>query len=433
MQTKKPLEKKERKELIMFKKNIKPVLLAGALALATAISPVMAADISNSYDPNAANNKYDTVQKDGEEIKTNISGDTVNIKKTLSFDNNLKNLNEQLSFNFTVNHNTSSGANDTEKGTGTAPVVKVNNVETNTGTITFTDLATSPSALAFKFEPTTGTTPGNYYYTLTETPGTQNGTAQTGVTYSETTYTIIVQVQNSNTEAPGSVKVDHLVIINNITNRKGNAEFTNIYNENAILEVEKQVKGTGAHADSFDFVIDLTLPENFAKTLKTDTYTCTIGKSVSTGSQKNPNDQVKFNYVQVTFTKHEDSTSGDAVRVTYDAQLTGQLADDGIVTIEGLPVGTTYKVSEKDTDYTETATSNTKAGDNVARDETITVDDKSVKYWYVDGIIIDSVDKTNINHVTFTNTKDSTPLTGVIINNMPYIALLGASGAGLVV
>ena len=37
------------------------------------------------------------------------------------------------------------------------------------------------------------------------------------------------------------------------------------------------------------------------------------------------------------------------------------------------------------------------------------------------------------NAETYTNTKNSNPITGVIVNNMPYIALLGASGAGLVV
>ena len=35
--------------------------------------------------------------------------------------------------------------------------------------------------------------------------------------------------------------------------------------------------------------------------------------------------------------------------------------------------------------------------------------------------------------ITYTNDKDGAINTGVIVNNMPYIALLGASGAGLVV
>ena len=387
----------------MFKKNIKPILMAGALALATAVSPVFAVDGGNQ-DVNP----------------TYVKSITVN--KTLTLPAGIESLPAQA-FNFTV---TATGNNASIAPTPTVGTVNIAKANTTGG------VGTSFSGNAvISFAPAQGTIPGNYTYTLTET-----NESKPGITYDTAQYTIEVQVINADENNPGTVVVSNACVVKTVIedgktkNEKTSADFTNAYNEEATLKVEKQVKGKGAHADSFDFVIDLTLPENFTKTLPDNTETCEfdIAPSVSTDSDKDAGSQVQFNYGKVTFNKETDGT--------YKAQLTGTLADDGIVIIKGLPVGTTYKVSEKDTDYVETVnvSTNSSMGLSVG---TMTVGQKSVKSKFVEGTIIDTgvtVDQDeNVNTVTFTNTKDSSPLTGVIVNNMPYIALLGASGAGLVV
>ena len=65
----------------MFKKNIKPILMAGALALATAVSPVLADD----YTTDTNGNKY-------------ISGSTVYLTKNFTVEPIIGDVNEEFEY-----------------------------------------------------------------------------------------------------------------------------------------------------------------------------------------------------------------------------------------------------------------------------------------------------------------------------------------------
>ena len=157
--------------------------------------------------------------------------------------------------------------------------------------------------------------------------------------------------------------------------------------------MEKQVTGKGADInDKFEFTVVMNLPAGYTGTK--------VFNVTTTGTVENADSTVTFN---------------DNGTATYTAKL----KDNATVTIVDLPVGTTYTASEANGSYTASL-ENTKGESGVQTKSGNSTDQNVLVY---DGT----------NYVKFTNTKNSSPLTGVIVNNMPYIALLGASGAGLVV
>ena len=350
----------------MFKKNIKPILMAGALALATTVSPVFAVD-GETPDVNP----------------TYVSSITVN--KTLTLPEGIESLPAQ-EFNFTV---TPTGDNKNIAPTAEIGKVEIEEVEKAGG------VGTSFSGNAvISFAPAQGTIPGNYTYTLKET-----NESATGITYDTAEYTIEVQVINADEANPGTVVVSDVCVVKTVTENgetskvKTSANFTNAYSENASLTLEKQVTGKGADInDKFEFTVVMNLPAGY-----TGTKEFTVA---TTGTVTDAASKVVFN---------------DNGTATYTAKL----KDDATVTIVDLPVGTTYTASEANGSYTASL-ENTKGESGVQTKSGNSTDQNVLVY---DGT----------NYVKFTNTKNSSPLTGVIVNNMPYIALLGASGAGLVV
>ena len=353
----------------MFKKNIKPILMAGALALATAVSPVLADD----YTTDTNGNKY-------------ISGNTVTLTKTFTIESAVDNFRSET-FGYTITANQDN-----------APLATI----ASSGSLTFTGSGTQTLAVTFDAtQPSTeGKTvvPGTYTYILTETnDGSDNVTTE-----GATSYTITVRVVNSDSAVPGALEVDQITVVatGDNTNTKTTPNFLNHYNEYADLTVGKEVTGKGANvADAFDFTIEITLPATYYGTNENVTKEFTV---TGTGEQAVTNDADIVNG-KISFASSNTVT------------LSGTMKDNARVVIADLPAGTTYTVSEADTDYTETYTLN---GSNSATTGTST---GSQTLRNADASVI------------FTNNKDSSPLTGVIVNNMPYIALLGASGAGLVV
>ena len=348
----------------MFKKNIKPILMAGALALAATVSPVFAVD-----DQASATN-YVT---------------QITVNKTLTLPAGIESLPAQA-FNFTV---TPTGNNASIAPTPTIGTVNIGAANTTGGVGTsFTGNA------VISFAPATGTLPGNYTYTLKET-----NESATGITYDTAEYTIEVQVINADEANPGTVVVSDVCVVKTVTENgetskvKTSANFTNAYSENANLTLEKQVTGKGADInDKFEFTVVMNLPAGYTGTK--------VFNVTTTGTVENADSTVTFN---------------DNGTATYTAKL----KDNATVTIVDLPVGTTYTASEANGSYTASL-ENTKGESGVQTKSGNSTDQNVLVY---DGT----------NYVKFTNTKNSSPLTGVIVNNMPYIALLGASGAGLVV
>lgn len=225
---------------------------------------------------------------------------------------------------------------------------------------------------------------GEYVYTVTETKESTNG-----VEYSEDTYTLRVYVKNG----------DSGLEIRNMTAEKGTSDgtegnkvsemkFTNTYRKNASLEITKVT--TGELADKtkdFEFTITI-IP---SKTEKNQTsYTGKIGD--------------------------------EEVTVMANQKNTFQLHNGETLKFDSLPAGTRYVVTEKEANdgYTPSVTvieNGTNTVTKTANSET-------------EGISSANEQETNLvgekdNKVTFTNTYKSIPLTGIFMNNLPFVIVIG--------
>ena len=370
----------------MFKKNIKPILMAGALALATAVSPVLAEQVDN--------------------VNVISTNNTFKINKTIKVADGADLPKGTISFN--VNGN---GAGKPSLTVDNITVDKNNDKNSNTYDLEFETTATVSITDA---EGKINVIPGVYSYTVTENnSGIDAGTNGT-ISYNveNRTYNINVYVENIpddiNGELTGTTHVGIKAITATIVGDNDNIKqtdlsFVNVYNEtnaSTPLTVKKVIEGRQANKQkTFDFDIDLVFPEESVGA--TYTYRIKNGNEV-TGQISKANDG------------------------TIKAHIDAQLADNETVVFTSLPVGTKYTVTE-----------NTVSGDNytgsldMSNNATVTGDDENDNGGLIQSTA--SVLPSESVTATFTNTYKDTPITGVIVNNMPYIALLGASGAGLVV
>ena len=225
---------------------------------------------------------------------------------------------------------------------------------------------------------------GEYVYTVTETQETTEG-----VEYSTDTYTLRVYVKNS----------DNGPVIRDMTAEKGTSngtegnkvsemKFTNTYRKDASLEITKVT--TGELADKtkdFDFTITIT-PSNTEK--NPESYTGMIGKEL--------------------------------VTVKANEATTFQLHDGETLKFDSLPAGTRYVVTEagKEDGYTPSVT--------VLENGTNTVKETAASD--SEGISSADAQGTNLvgegtNKVTFTNTYKNVPLTGIFMNNLPFVMVIG--------
>lgn len=226
---------------------------------------------------------------------------------------------------------------------------------------------------------------GEYVYTVKETKE-----SATGVEYSEDTYTLRVYMKNG----------DSGLEIRNMTAEKGTSDgtegnkvsemkFTNTYRKNASLEITKVT--TGELADKtkdFEFTITI-IP---SKTEKNQTsYTGKIGD--------------------------------EEVTVKANQENTFQLHNGETLKFDSLPAGTRYVVTEKEANdgYTPSVT--------VIENGTTTVTNKKASS-DTEGISSANEQETNLvgenaNKVTFTNTYKSIPLTGIFMNNLPFVIVIG--------
>lgn len=232
---------------------------------------------------------------------------------------------------------------------------------------------------------TFGTFPhaGEYVYTVAETQDTVNG-----VEYSTDFYTLRVYVKNS---ANG-------VEIQNMTAEKNTADgtadhkvsemtFTNTYRKNAALEIAKMTTGDLADkTKDFDFTITITPSKTEADP---DSYTGKIGNKT--------------------------------VNVKANTATPFQLHDGETLKFDSLPAGTRYVVTESGAEdgYTpsvEVVENGVNKGKQTAANET-------------DGIS-SANGTTNLvgekaNKVTFTNDYKDVPITGMIMNNLPFVIVIG--------
>lgn len=273
----------------------------------------------------------------------------------------------------------------TKHGTETFPAATINDIKIEgDGSSTAKDANTGKSDIIF------GTFPhaGVYAWTIEETtPDTKTD----GMQYSTEKYTLIATVSNADdthtTEWVSDVKLvkyGTTSTTNDASKKVTTATFTNTYTEktndgeNKPLVVTKTV--TGAQGDKtklFDFTVNFTAPSNVPDgwTVKSITATAKPSTTVSNLTQND------------------------------DGSWTFKAADAGSVTFDNVVVGTTYKVTETESGQAGYTTTGEVKNDTVLAE-------------------------TGAN-VTVTNAKNDTVVTGLIVNNAPFIVMIGVAAAGV--
>lgn len=233
---------------------------------------------------------------------------------------------------------------------------------------------------------------GEYVYTVTETKESVDG-----VEYSEDTYTLRVYVKNGDTGLEiRNMTAEKGTSNGTDTNKVSEMKFTNTYRKYAALEITKVT--TGELADKTkDFEFTITITPSKTEKNQDSSYTGKIG--------------------------------GEDVTVTAKQETTFQLHDGETLRFDSLPAGTRYVVTEKEAadGYTPSVT--------VVENGTTTVTDKKAAS-EAEGISSADAQKTNLvgedtNKVTFTNTYKTVAPTGIFMNNLPFVIVIGIAALTL--
>lgn len=276
---------------------------------------------------------------------------------------------------------------------------------------------------------------GEYVYTITEAAGSTQKT-----TYSKAEYKVRIYVVNVEGASPGLAISG--ITVEKMKNDADTPDFTpikvdpkdgettgtafafnNVYRENHNLTVSKTVDTNtttpdtaGANAGDltkqFDYTMTLTLPE-----LERASW---VGKTVTFVK----NDAGTTQYATAAFAA--DGTATVTFTLCHGESITC-LNESNY-----LPTGTTYVVTETGVkNYTPSAVVKTSGATdatvNGTVDQNLTVGDAG----HADANTI--VGNDNDSSSAFTNTYKNTPPTGILIDNLPFILLIGAAAAGLVV
>lgn len=225
---------------------------------------------------------------------------------------------------------------------------------------------------------------GVFEYTVKEKLG-----SCPGMEYSTEEYVLRVYVANNKEGQNGGVYVQSITAENSRREKQDKLVFTNTYRKEAGLKISKQTNGALAdQTKKFDFTIQ------FTKSATSDAaeFTGTINGTPQTFKVGQP---VKF-----------------------------QLAHGQELVFDALPVGTRYIVTEVGSadGYTPKVTvveNGVKLTDKQGADD---ADLNSSAENSVGNLVGE-----NTNEVAFVNEYHETPITGVILNNMPFIILTGAA------
>lgn len=243
---------------------------------------------------------------------------------------------------------------------------------------------TQTSAIQF------GTFPhaGVYEYTVKETPNTYNGDGT--MAYAADEYLLRVYVSN---------KADDSLYIQTITAEKNGAKqtevlFTNTYTKEAALTITKATEGALANKEQdFEFTIQFT---NAA----TSTATGFIGQIDGTDLRFPVGQEIKFT-----------------------------LHDGQSLTFASLPAGTRYVVTELGAEDGYTPSVKVIENGQAAQEKKAAKDGDSLSSLGQNpaGNLVGELE----NKVTFVNTYQEIAITGIVMNNLPYLLLIGAGIAAL--
>ncbi len=232
---------------------------------------------------------------------------------------------------------------------------------------------------------------GEYEYTVRETEGSTDG-----VIYDEKIYTVRVYVVNG---------TKNNTYVETITAEEGGKkkpiEFVNTYRKNAKLVIKKEIEGKNANlTKKFNFTINLTKAA-------TETSSSFSGNIVKKDGSKTP--------------------------VTYNAGVDNQfeLGHGDRLEFENLPAGTRYEVKEigiENDGYTPKVTVIENGEMTANAIQGTEKDDLSTAQ---------SAHKvTNLvgegqNSVTFVNMHKANPITGITMNNLPFVLMVVVAGLGM--
>lgn len=230
---------------------------------------------------------------------------------------------------------------------------------------------------------------GQYEYKVTETAGQNNK-----ITYSKDEFYLRVQVVNAN---------NGKIYIKTITAEKGTETgvqenkvakilFTNVYRDNGSLTIEKKTEG------------------KLADKTKAFKFTVKLEKS-PTATEVNPTYQGEIG------TRRVDVQPG----IEKDFEL----KDGEKLVFNNLPAGTKYIVKEKGVQDGYTPSVKVIAN-GVERNAVGTEAEDLVTSQEGDYV------GQNENKVTFINTYNDVPITGIIMNNLPFILLIVVAGTAFV-
>lgn len=294
-------------------------------------------------------------------------------------------------------------------------------------TISFTETDKGTTTNRAKVEFPTYTEAGKYEYTVTEnqtaTPAVTNGEHEKMI-MSKAEYKMDVYVENTST----GCQIANIIVNKakddkgetdtgkvNISNTDKNGfKFTNTYVQEAGTgdkpsnpDPDEDYKKYG----SLNVSKKIELNENGGTASATNSFSFKATFNFPTGTDASTLGGVKANGSDITL-----KAGG-----TYDFTL----QNGGNEKFTGLPVGTTMTV-------TESATPNYKGSANVtingANESTVA----TTKYNEVLTVSNKKLGQKK-NAVDVTNTYNNVPLTGIIMNNLPYIAMIVIGAAALVV
>lgn len=233
---------------------------------------------------------------------------------------------------------------------------------------------------------------GVYTFTVSEEKGNV-----AGMTYDIKTYTVNVYVVNDG----DGLKVDSITA-NDGTAKVTDMSFDNTYVKDSSLTIKKEVTGTQAdRTKHFNFTINMTK----ASTDTRDSYKGTIVNG----------DNCKVTHQDVVLTFDEKGKATANV----------ELCDGDKITFNNIAAGTRYTVTETGAEDGYTP--------SVAVVENGGAAQKATAKTETDGISADNkLIGENTNSVVFTNAYADTPITGVIINNIPYVVLVATAVCALV-
>lgn len=289
--------------------------------------------------------------------------------------------------------------------------------------ISFTETDKETTTKRAKVEFPTYTEAGKYEYTVTEnqtaTPAVTNGEHEKMI-MSEAEYKMDVYVENTST----GCQIAN-IIVNQAKDDKGETatgkvdisntdengfKFTNTYVQEA--GTGDKPSNLGEDYNTYGSLnVSKTINKNGADSASTtDKFSFQATFKFPTGTDANTLGGVKANGKDITLTNG-----------VYDFTLT----NGGNEKFTGLPVGTTMTV-------TESATPNYKGSANVTINGVNEGPIEATKYNEVTTVSNKKLGQ-NKNAVDVTNTYNNVPVTGIIMNNLPYIAMIVIGAAALVV